>query len=240
MENKKLFGYNLLSTPLKTANFSEKCVINTLNVHSYAVAKKDKTFRKALLSSNILIPDGIGIVHAHKFINGARINKIAGFDVFEFLMKKAQLENKSCFFLGSSVKTLKLIENRIRLDYPNVRSGSFSPPFKKVFSSEDNSSMQRVINDFKPDILFVGMTAPKQEKWVHANKESLNTNIICSIGAVFDFYAGTIERPSKIWIDLGLEWFMRFLQNPKKMFPRVFVSTSIFLKDLLLEKLRAN
>ncbi|RIV34996.1 glycosyltransferase [Flagellimonas lutimaris] len=240
MDKKNLLGYDVLVTSLNTVKFDNKCVVNTINIHSYAVAKKDKLFKNALLSGEILIPDGIGIVYASKILSGKKIKKIAGYDAFIFLMEKLEKEKGSCFFLGSSENTLQRIVDRSKKDYPNVTVNTYSPPFKKVFDESDNGAMVNAVNKVNPDVLFVGMTAPKQEKWVFVHKENLEADIICSIGAVFDFYAGTIERPSKIWIDLGLEWFIRFLQNPRKMFPRVFVSTPIFMKDLLLEKLRAN
>jgi N-acetylglucosaminyldiphosphoundecaprenol N-acetyl-beta-D-mannosaminyltransferase len=235
-----ILDYKVFEGQLDNIDLKEKCIINTINLHSYVVAKKDEIFRNALQSSDVLLPDGIGIVHAWRILRKKKIKKVAGYDAFRILMEKVNNENGSCFFLGSSTNTLKLIEEKIKEEYKNVEVNSISPPFKPSFTKEDNVILLREIEKFQPDVLFVGMTAPKQEKWVFENKNMIKANVICSIGAVFDFYAGTIERPSKIWIDLGLEWFMRFLQNPKKMFPRVFVSTPIFLKDLLLEKLRAK
>lgn len=235
-----ILGYSVFEENLDKIIFDRKTIINTLNVHSYSVAKRDELFKNALNSSDILIPDGIGIVYASKILNHKSIKKIAGYDAFVFLMEKLEKENGSCFFLGSSENTLKKIISRAKKDYPNVKVHTHSPPFKKEFDENDNIDMVNAINTVGPDVLFVGMTAPKQEKWVHAQNKNLNVDIICSIGAVFDFYAGTIERPSKIWIDLGLEWFIRFLQNPKKMLPRVFVSTPVFLMDLFSEKLRAS
>ena len=98
--------------------------------------------------------------------------------------------------------------------------------------------MVEAVNNFKPQILFVGMTAPKQEKWVYTHKSQLDAKIICSIGAVFDFYAGTVKRPGKFWIQLGLEWFPRLLREPKRLWRRNFVSTPLFLWDVCLEKIK--
>ena len=112
-----------------------------------------------------------------------------------------------------------------------------SPPFKDSFSVEENQKFVSAINEFNPDVLFVGMTAPKQEKWVLQNKSKLNVKIIASIGAVFDFYAGNVKRPSKFWIDLGLEWFIRFLQEPKRLFKRNLYSI-VFVVKILKAKLK--
>lgn len=94
------------------------------------------------------------------------------------------------------------------------------------------------INVFMPDVLFIGMTAPKQEKWAHEHKTLLDARIICSIGAVFDFYAGTVVRPNKIWINLGLEWFVRLLKEPKRMWKRYLFYGPVFIKLMLKEKIK--
>mgnify|MGYP003687414613 CR=1 FL=1 len=92
------------------------------------------------------------------------------------------------------------------------------------------------MNTFQPDYLFVGMTAPKQEKWVYENKEKLKANVICSIGAVFDFFAGNIKRSSPFWISIGLEWLPRLLKEPKRLFKRNFISTPKFILQVLWVK----
>jgi len=99
-----------------------------------------------------------------------------------------------------------------------------------------------IINTINPHsyCLFVGMTAPKQEKWVQEQHNNLDTSIICSIGAVFDFYADTVKRPSKFWIKLGLEWLPRFLKEPKRLAKRNLISTPKFIADVLSQKYLKN
>ena len=84
------------------------------------------------------------------------------------------------------------------------------------------------------------MTAPKQEKWVNKNKVKLKIPIIASIGAVFDFYAGNIKRPSKFWINMGLEWFIRLLQEPRRLWKRNFIATPQYIFQILKYKLLEN
>ncbi|MFP4845207.1 WecB/TagA/CpsF family glycosyltransferase [Winogradskyella sp. PE311] len=212
-------------------------VINTLNPHSYCISKKDKDFENALKASDILLPDGVGIVWAEKLLNRSRIHKIAGFDLFKYLMNHLNVSNGSCFFLGASEATLKLIKENAIKDYPNVKVYSYSPPYKSVFSKTDSKLMFTKVNTVKPDVLFVGMTAPKQEKWVHDYNNNLNAKIICSIGAVFDFYAGTVKRPSQFWIKLGLEWLPRLLKEPKRLAKRNFISTPKFILEVIYFKI---
>lgn len=232
-----LINYNIYSKKLETIDFNNIKVINTINPHSYCVANKDLDFKQALEKSDILLPDGIGIVWAEKFLNGNRIKKIAGYDLFKFLMNKLNNENGSVFFLGASQETLKKIESKCFHDYPNISLGYYSPPYKAIFSENDSKSMCDKVNLFNPDVLFVGMTAPKQEKWVYRYKNKLNANIICSVGAVFDFYAGNIERAPKFMINLGLEWLHRSF-NSSRLLKRNFISNPKFILEILLSKFK--
>lgn len=229
-----LLGYRL--TPYYPPfPVTAKTIVNTINPHSYCVAKKDEEFKKALQQSDFLLPDGIGIVLAAKVLKGEKIEKIAGHDVFIHLMQQLEKNGGSCFFLGASTNTLELIQNRAAKDFLNVTVSTFSPPYKPAFSIEESKQMYEAVNNKQPDVLFVGMTAPKQEKWVHQHKEQLNARIICSIGAVFDFYAGTVKRSSPFWIKLGLEWLPRLVREPKRLWRRNLVSTPVFVLDILKE-----
>jgi len=216
----------------------EKTIVNTINPHSYCVAKKDMVFKEALQQSDFLLPDGVGIVLAAKVLKGQKIEKIAGYDVFLNLMQQLNEIGGKCFFLGAAPETLELIKERAAKDFPNVKVHSYSPPYKVEFTREESKQMWEEVNAVQPDVLFVGMTAPKQEKWVHKYKHQLDTNIICSIGAVFDFYAGTVKRPSQFWIKLGLEWLPRFLKEPKRLAERNLVSTPKFVFEVIKEKFK--
>ncbi len=232
----RLLGYNI-TTEYLDLPVVEKTIINTINPHSYCVTKKDHQFETALQASNVLLPDGIGIVWAAKLLKKENIKKIAGYDIFIHLMNYLESSNGSCFFLGASEDTLSLIKSRAKIEYPNVTINSYSPPYKPNFSKEDSTIMCKKVNDCQPDVVFVGMTAPKQEKWVHQYKDDLKAKVICSIGAVFDFYAGNVKRPSKFWISIGLEWLPRFLKEPKRLAERNLVSTPKFILEVFSLKL---
>ena len=229
-------GYPVFTGKLDNLSEDGKLTINTINQYSYCMAEKDSSFRTSLLESDVLLPDGIGIVVASRFLYGERIQKIAGADLHEFLLKKMDRENGSCFYMGSSPETLQKIEARIGREYPNIRVGSYSPPYKPKLSESDNQQIRQAVNRFRPDVLFVGMTAPKQEKWSHEQKDFLDARMICAIGAVFDFYAGTVDRPSDFWIDSGLEWLGRLLKEPKRMWRRYILYGAKFGYYLVKEK----
>jgi N-acetylglucosaminyldiphosphoundecaprenol N-acetyl-beta-D-mannosaminyltransferase len=231
-------GYNIYTKSLDDLPQLPKIVINTINQYSFCLAEKEVGFRSALMSSDVLLPDGVGIVAAVRLQSGQKIKKISGSNLHYYFLNKLNKEYGSCFYLGSSEKTLKKIQERITLEYPNIRVGYYSPPFKPAFSEEDNAKMIAAVNLFQPDVLFVGMTAPKQEKWAVANKNQLNTKVIGSIGAVFDFYAGTMNRPSSFWINSGFEWFGRLLNEPKRMWKRYLYYGPLFLYSMIKYKFK--
>ncbi|OWW26239.1 glycosyltransferase [Zobellia sp. OII3] len=240
LKTEECLGYSLFVDELKNIPFNSKLEINTVNQYSYCIAEEDKEFQKALAHADILLPDGIGMVWATRFLKGKKIKKIAGADLHDFLLHKLNETNGSCFYLGASEDTLTKIEKRLKSEFPNISVASYSPPYKSSFDQHDSEMMVNAVNAFRPDVLFVGMTAPKQEKWSHAHKENLNTSLICSIGAVFDFYAGTVRRPSKIWINLGFEWLGRLLNEPKRMWKRYIYYGIVFLYYLIKEKIKGK
>ncbi|MDR3129044.1 MAG: WecB/TagA/CpsF family glycosyltransferase [Tannerellaceae bacterium] len=211
---------------------ASRLVIQTINAYSWTIAERLQVFKQALLESDVLLPDGVSIVLAARLLTGQRIKKMAGADIHRSLLGLLQASGGSCFYLGASGETLSKIKNRINTEYPSVRIASYSPPFKRTFTEEENDRMCEAVNIFAPDVLFIGMTAPKQELWVYANKERLQAKVICTVGAVFDFYAGTQKRPSPRMQRLGLEWFGRLLKNPRRLWKRYLIFNFVFLYQI--------
>lgn len=228
--------YNIYADNLNDFSINgDKKIINTINAHSYIVAKSDIKFKEALINSDILLPDGEGIVLMAKKLKDQKIKKIAGADIHLKLLELANTHKLKCFYLGASESTLKLIDKKLSLIYKNIEFGFYSPPFKSNFSELENEAMIEAVNNFKTDILFVGMTAPKQEKWVYEHKNKLDVKIISSIGAVFDFIAETKKRAPKWVINYKLEWFYRSLTS-WRLTKRYLYSTPLFLIELYKQK----
>ena len=216
----------------------KKLLINTINAHSYNTAQKDDLFAEALKNGDVLIPDGMSIVKAFKWrhwMNGPK-ERVAGADLFNFEMKKLNELGGSCFFLGSSEKVLGMIKERAAIDYPNIKIVTYSPPYKPEFSDDENRLMVEAVNNANPDLLWIGMTAPKQEKWAYRHWKELNIHCHCgTIGAVFDFYAGTAKRAPIWWQDNGLEWLYRLLKEPRRMWRRYIIGNTLFLWNIWKE-----
>ncbi len=231
-----LSKFNIYNNSLSDLK-NEKIIINTINAHSYNISGSDLLFREALLKSDVLLPDGISIIYALKWLYGYNLKKVAGADLFFYEMNRIQQIGGKCFFLGSTELILSKITKRIENEYPQIKIKSYSPPYKLEFTKEDNSTMLKKINTFQPDVLFIGMTAPKQEKWAYQHYSLLDAGHICSIGAVFDFYAGSVKRAPKWMIKIGLEWFYRLIKEPGRMWKRYLIGNTKFIYYIVKEKI---
>lgn len=272
----RLKNLNILGSKAELAALPEgKLLINTINAHSYNTARKDELFAEALTNGDVLIPDGVSIVKACRWIKAKSLPKerIAGWDLFEFEMNKLEecgMNNSSLdnphrlqptilaqasvstsraqnskfrerpltvMFMGSSQKVLDLVVKRAAEVYPHLKIVTYSPPYKPEFSDEDNKAIVEAINAADPDLLWIGMTAPKQEKWTYSHWNELNIHChVGTIGAVFDFFAGTVERAPIWWQRHGLEWLYRLLKEPKRMWRRYIIGNALFLWNMLKEK----
>lgn len=215
-----------------------KLLINTINAHSYNTALKDVFFAEALMKGDALIPDGASIVMACRKLKAKSqpTERIAGWDLFTMEMERLNQKGGTCFFMGSSEKVLNLIREKAKTVYPNIRIETYSPPYKPEFSEEENRAIIEAINRANPDLLWIGMTAPKQEKWAYRHWNELDIHCHCgTIGAVFDFFAGTMERAPLWWQEHSLEWLYRLLKEPKRMWRRYIIGNTLFIWNIFRE-----
>lgn len=240
----KLKELTILGSKVELENLPEgKLLINTINAHSYNTAREDALFAEALTHGDVLIPDGVSIVKACRWLKAKSQPKerIAGWDLFSFEMNSLSpspspvgrgvecAPKKKVMFMGSSEKVLALIRKRMKAEYPHLDCVTYSPPYKAEFSDEDNRA--------NPDLLWIGMTAPKQEKWTYAHWDKLNIHChVGTIGAVFDFFAGTVERAPLWWQRHGQEWLYRLLKEPKRMWRRYIIGNALFLWNITVHE----
>lgn len=240
----KLKELKILGSKAELALLPEgKLLINTVNAHSFNTAKKDSLFAEALTCGDVLIPDGVSIVKACRWIKAKSQPKerIAGWDLFDVEMKHLEELGMRCektvMFMGSSQNVLDLIVKRAAVDYPHLKVVTYSPPYKPEFSDEDNRAIIDAVNAANPDLLWIGMTAPKQEKWTYSHWQELNIHChVGTIGAVFDFYAGTVKRAPEWWQRHGLEWLYRLMKEPRRMWRRYIIGNALFVWNILFRE----
>jgi N-acetylglucosaminyldiphosphoundecaprenol N-acetyl-beta-D-mannosaminyltransferase len=217
MKTIKTIGFTVFSDNLSTIGIEGPVcrVMNTISPNSYGISTTDKEFEQALKTADFLVLDGVYFAFASILLNGKNIKRNQGPDVFNHFIKRLNDQNGKAFFLGSSVSTLQKIRDRAALDFPNIQLNYFSPPYKAEFSEEENNEMINKINAFNPDIIFVGMTCPKQEKWAIKHRDKINKGLVICIGNVFDWYAGTQKTIHPIWFKLRLGWLIRIFLRPE-------------------------
>ena len=224
-----------------------KWLINTINAHSFNTAQKDSLFAEALKQGDYLIPDGASVVKACRWLKAKSQpqERIAGWDLFVMEMQRLNAKGRECgkrqrvMFMGSSEHVLQLIRQRAAADYPCLEVVTYSPPYKPEFTAEDNAAIIKAINEADPDLLWIGMTAPKQEKWAYTHWQQLDIHChVGTIGAVFDFYAGTALRAPLWWQKHSLEWLYRLLKEPRRMWRRYVLGNPLFIGYVVKEKLQ--
>lgn len=215
-----------------------KLLINTINAHSYNTAQNDQLFADSLSKCDVLLADGVSILMACRWFGLCKVKqRCTGWDLFIVEMRKLNEKGGKVMFMGSSEKVLALIKQKAAFEYPKLEVVTYSPPFKPEFSDDDNDAIVEAINEADPDLLWIGMTAPKQEKWAYSNWDRLNIHCHTgSIGAVFDFFAGTFPRAPFLLQKFGLEWLYRLIINPKKMWRRYIIGNPLFVWNIFKEK----
>ena len=209
------------------------------NPHSLELTRSDSLFKKAICQTDLATPDGIGVIIASRIQGGCIRDRVTGSDIFWGLSHKLnQKPGSRYFFLGSTEETLTLIRDKMRMEFPNIEvAGMYSPPFKSEFSPEENQGMVEAVNNARPQVLWVGMTAPKQEKWIYQHKDQLDVPFIGAVGAVFDFFAGTANRSPQWFLDHGYEWLPRLFREPGRLWYRNFISFPKFIMRNVMTRL---
>lgn len=215
---------------------AERVFLACANPHSMVVAKTDPSFHDALNRASHVVSDGFGCRIAALLTGRDFGPRITGFDYFDAVMRELNDRGGKIFFLGSSTDTLDKIAQRCERDYPQLVIITHSPPFGP-WTELDDERVVALVRKANPDILWIGLTAPKQEKWAAAHMERLRIPVIGCIGAVFDYYAETVKRAPRWVRRAGLEWLYRLAGEPRRLWKRTLISFPVFMWLVLNEQM---
>ncbi len=204
------------------------------NVHTSVMARENKDYADVLNNAAYVFPDGAPIARLEFRKGHQGAERVAGPDFMENMFRDTCNTGISHYFYGSTRETLDSLKERLSKKYPGIDiRGFYSPPFRDLTEEEDAEDIKR-INESGADIVWIGLGAPKQEKWMNAHKGMVNA-VMMGVGAGFDFHAGTIRRAPK-WIRrIGLEWLYRLFKDPVRLFRRYIVTNIKFFRYLLLK-----
>lgn len=203
----------------------------TPNVDHIVKLEEDFEFKKVYKEADLILTDGMPLIWMSRFQKNKIKEKVSGSDLFPKVCELASEKSYKVFLLGAADGVASKAAKNLTNKYNNLNIvGVYSPSFGFEDKEEEIEKIIDLINDSKPHILAVGLGAPKQEKFIHKYKERLNVPISLAIGASIDFEAGNITRAPKWMQKSGLEWFYRFLNEPKRMFKRYFIDDVKILK----------
>lgn len=199
---------------LKLLNGHEKSMVITANPEIIMEAQKSSSFCAMINRGDLVVADGIGVVIGSKIIKKPLPERVAGFDLVQHIFDAIKNTNKTVYFFGAAPHIAELAAKEMRAKYKNLKIVGTHDGY---FDEEEEKVIIEEINRLKPDLLLVGLGAPRQEKWWYTHKEQLNVKVCIGVGGSFDGWSGKVKRAPKIFINLGLEWFYRLIKQPTRL-----------------------
>lgn len=217
----------------------QKRRVCVLPVNCILWATANESLKELYNTSDLNVADGVPVVWASRFLNNPIKGRVTGLDILPAFAEIAYKKNFTFFLLGAKEGVAEELAAKLNQDHPGIRIlGVYSPPFAERFSDEENRKMVDMINAVKPNVLWVSLTAPKQDKWINEFIGQLDVNIAIGVGGAFEVTAGLIKRAPKWMQKNGLEWLFRFSQEPKRLFKRYFVEAPVFVPMVIRQKFK--
>lgn len=216
---------------------SPKYVV-TPNAQHIVTLQRDSLFREIYRNAFLAVPDGVPLLWAAKFFNTPLDGRVNGTDLFERLCQTSAETGLKIFFLGGRPGAAQKAANTLKKKHPNIKIvGTYCPPYGFESDQSELEKMNFAIIAAKPDILFVGLGAPKQEYWMYNNYQKLNVPISLGIGVSFELVSGMVKRAPVIMQKLGLEWFFRLIVEPRRLWRRYVIGNTVFVLLVLKQKI---
>ncbi len=217
----------------------EKRRVCVTPVNCVVWANKNQTLQQLYNSADLTLCDGVPLIWASKFLGkGILKSRVTGLDLLPRYIARCHEQKHSQFFLGAKEGVGALLRKQCEKKYPGIKiSGVYSPPFAEKFSDTENEKIIQLINQVKPDILWVSLTAPKQDFWIQEHLHRLDVKVAIGVGGAFEVAAGLIDRAPVFMQKNGLEWLYRFYKEPGRLFKRYFIEAPAFFPIIILQKI---
>jgi N-acetylglucosaminyldiphosphoundecaprenol N-acetyl-beta-D-mannosaminyltransferase len=207
------------------------------NVHSVMEARRDASLRAVFNGAGLAVPDGMPLVWVGRLRGCRDVRRVYGPDLTLQLCERAARGAYACYFYGGGPGVAERLAETLSRRFPGLRVvGAEAPPFRPLTPEEDEEAVRR-INAASPDVVFVGLGCPKQERWMAEHRERLQAPVLLGVGAAFDFHTGRVPQAPRWMMGAGLEWLFRLLQEPRRLWRRYLVYNPLFVLHLTLELL---
>ena len=217
---------------VRSGNKGYVCVTG---VHGVTQARRDRDFGRVLDSAMLVVPDGMPTVWVGRWQGYRQIRRVFGPDLFLEVCRRSVSLGITHFFYGGKPGVAQDLEKKLRHWFPGIRTlGAFTPPFREL-SEEEKADLQYKVDALSPDIVWVGLSTPKQERFMAEYLPILNCRVMIGVGAAFDLHTGGL-RDAPEWVkQAGLQWFHRLCQEPRRLWKRYLVNNSLFLTLIMLQ-----
>jgi N-acetylglucosaminyldiphosphoundecaprenol N-acetyl-beta-D-mannosaminyltransferase len=240
-------NYNVLGVPVHCVQMSDviaemeswiNCREQThyvaiTGMHGVSESRKDPHFREILKSASLVVPDGMPLVWLARWHGHPISRRVCGSDLMEAFCKQTGSRYRHFFYGGATGVADDLAEN-LRERYSISVAGTYTPPFRPLTDEEEKEVIARV-QEATPDILWIGLSTPKQERWMYDHRDKFLVPVMLGVGAAFDFNSGKLERAPAWMGDTGLEWLFRLLVEPKRLWKRYLVTIPSAIWSVSLE-----
>lgn len=235
---------DIVNESVRLAKERKKHYICVPNAYLTVIANDDNKVLNIINKADFVIPDGMPLVWYSKTFKKSIPSRISGYDLFCLYCKKMDENKMSCFFLGGKDEdVVRKVVEKIKESFRNIKVVNYLvPPYVEEFKGKIKEKILSTINEKRPDVVWVGLSAPKQERWIYDNIKKLDTGMACGIGAVFNFYSDSVRR-APMWMQkMGFEWLFRMATEPGRLFKKYMIYNAKFillvLKDIMRRMLR--
>lgn len=205
-----------------------KGYICVTGVHGVIEAQSDEKFRAILNGAFLNTPDGMPMVWCGKLRGHRQMDRVYGPDLMHLVCDWSRQNDVTHFFYGGAEGVADELKRRLEEKFPGLKVvGTYTPPFRALNADEEAQLIRRV-SELKPDIIWVGLSTPKQEKFMAQYWQKLDTTLMFGVGAAFDFHAGRVRQAPRWMQRSGLEWFFRLCCEPRRLWKRYFRNNPLF------------
>jgi N-acetylglucosaminyldiphosphoundecaprenol N-acetyl-beta-D-mannosaminyltransferase len=213
----------------------QKGYVCITGVHGISEAQSDPAFRQILNRAFLCTPDGMPLVWVGRMQGQKQMSRVYGPDLMLAVMELSEKTGWRHFFYGGANGTAQLLQSKLLQRFPKVQmAGFYEPPFRPL-NPEEQRQLQGEIRVARPDIMWVGLSTPKQERFMAENLEKLEVNLMFGVGAAFDFHAGRIRQAPRWMQRSGLEWFFRLCCEPRRLWKRYLKNNPLFMARLFCQ-----
>jgi len=210
-----------------------KGYICVTGVHGVMEAQEDITFRKILNTAFLCTPDGMPMVWAGKLNSHRKMRRVYGPDLMLDVCAWSETNGSRHFFYGGADGVAELLAEKLKARFPKLQvAGTFTPPFRPL-GAEEEKQLQAMVRAVRPDIFWVGLSTPKQEKFMSEYLPKLDVTLMIGVGAAFDFHSGRVKQAPRWMQRSGLEWFYRLCREPRRLAKRYFKNNPLFLLKIV-------